>query len=156
MLNFKSKNLMMPISQSIYTTADAVVFLKEERERFVLLIKRQNEPYKEQWALPGGFVEDDELIIKACQRELKEETGLNLSLKSFRFLNYYDSPNRDPRSRTITFVFIAEIDKRIQVRGEDDADEAHWFNLRNLPKLAFDHSDIIQDALNKTFKIQNS
>lgn len=60
---------------------------------------------------------------------------------------------RDPRSRTLTFAFTAEIDKRIEVKGNDDADEAEWFNLENLPKLAFDHSEIIQDAIIRTFKI---
>lgn len=137
----------MPISQSIHITADALVFLKEEQQRFILLIKRKNDPYKEDWALPGGFVDDDELVINACQRELKEETSLDLAVEKFRFLNYYDSPQRDPRSRTITFAFTTEIDKRIGVKGNDDADEAQWFNLENLPKLAFDHSEIIQDGL---------
>lgn len=139
----------MTVEQSIYITADAVVFFKEEAQIFLLLIKRKNNPYKEQWALPGGFVDDDELVINACQRELKEETSLNLAVKKFSFLNYYDSPHRDPRSRTISFVFTAEIDKKIKVKGNDDADEAQWFSIENLPKLAFDHSEIIQNALSK-------
>ncbi|MFD0931178.1 NUDIX domain-containing protein [Psychroflexus salinarum] len=134
--------------QSISVTVDAVIFFKEEQERFLLLIKRKRDPFKNHWALPGGFIDADELVINACQRELKEETNLDLSLDQFRFLSFYDKPNRDPRSRTITFAFVAEIENRIEVKGDDDADEAKWFNIQNLPKLAFDHLKIIKDAQN--------
>lgn len=143
----------MSISQSISITTDAIIVLKEEQKNYVLLIKRKNEPYKDQWAFPGGFVDHKELVVNACQRELKEETRLDLGLEKFSFLNYYDSPQRDPRSRTITFAFTAELDKRIEVKGNDDADEAQWFNLENLPKLAFDHFIIIRDTINKIVKI---
>lgn len=139
----------MSYSPSIFITVDAVVILKEEQHNFVLLIKRKNEPYKNQWALPGGFVEKDELVKTACQRELNEETGLDLDESVLEFLDYYDQIGRDPRSRTVTFAFIAEIDKRSDVKGSDDADEALWFDLKNLPTLAFDHSEIIQHALNR-------
>jgi len=111
-----------------------------------LLIKRLNEPFKSQWAFPGGFVDDDELVVKACQRELKEETGLDLQVEQFNFLNYYDSPNRDPRSRTISFAFVAKINKRVGVKGNDDADEASWFSIYDLPELAFDHFEIFEDV----------
>lgn len=137
----------MSISQSIFITVDAVIFLKEDKRKSLLLIKRKNKPYKEQWALPGGFVEDEERVAYACQRELNEETGLDLNLDEFTFVNYFDAPKRDPRSRTITFVFKAEINQRKEIKGNDDAAEARWFDVDNLPKLAFDHSEIIQKAL---------
>ena len=111
-----------------------------------MLIIRLNEPFKSQWAFPGGFVDDDEIVVKAFQQELKEETGLDLQVKQFNFLNYYDSPIRDPRSRTISFVFVAEIDKRVGVKGNDDADEARWFDIDNLPELAFVHFEIFEDV----------
>lgn len=139
----------MPYSPSIFITVDAVVICKESQQYFVLLIKRKNDPYKNKWALPGGFIEKDELVKNACQRELKEETGLDLDESDIEFLDYYDQIGRDPRSRTVTFAFIAEIDKRMEVKGSDDAVEAFWFDFQNLPALAFDHSEIIQDALNR-------
>ena len=85
-------------------------------------------------------------MVKACQRELKEETGLDLEVEQFNFLNYYDSPKRDPRSRTISFTFLAEIESRVGVKGNDDADEAQWFNIDELPELAFDHFEILEDV----------
>lgn len=136
----------MSINQSIFITVDAVVIAREKQDNYVLLIKRLNEPFKSQWAFPGGFVDDDEFVIKACQRELKEETGLDLQIEKFNFLNYYDSPNRDPRSRTITFAFVAEVNKRVGVKGNDDADEAKWFSLEDLPELAFDHFEIFEEV----------
>lgn len=136
----------MPINQSIFITVDAIVIAKEKQDNFVLLIKRLNEPFKGQWAFPGGFVDANERVVKACQRELKEETGLDLQVEQFSFLNYYDAPNRDPRSRTISFAFVAEIDKRVGVKGNDDANEAKWFNINDLPKLAFDHFEIFEDV----------
>lgn len=142
----------MSINQSIYVTVDALVFLKQEQSRFILLIKRKNEPFKNLWALPGGFVEDGELVVNACQRELQEETGLNINSSQLEFSKYYDKQGRDPRSRTITFAFTAEINEKMEVKGNDDAVEARWFNLQNLPKLAFDHTDIIQDAEKKFIK----
>jgi 8-oxo-dGTP diphosphatase len=137
----------MSYKQTFNLTVDAVIFCKENQYTYVLLIKRKNEPFENQWALPGGFIDVDELIVEACRRELKEETGLDLTADHFQFLNYYDAQNRDPRSRTISFGFFAEIEKCQNVYGEDDAVEARWFHLQNLPKLAFDHSDIIQDAV---------
>lgn len=136
----------MSIQQSIYNTVDAVIFLKENNQLFILLIRRKNEPYKDHWALPGGFVDTNELVVEACKRELKEETGLDLKSEDLHFSNYYDKIDRDPRSRTITFAFTAYIDKRKEVKGDDDAVEAKWFEVQDLPKLAFDHFEIIEDA----------
>ena len=116
----------MSISQPIHVTADAIVFSKESKDVYLLLIKRKNDPYKNSWALPGGFVNKDELVINACQRELKEETHLEFNLNQFHFLGYYD--------------------KIAKVTADDDAGQAQWFSLKNLPELAFDHLEIITDA----------
>lgn len=137
----------MSILQPINITVDAVIFSKENQELNLLLIKRKNEPFKNHWALPGGFVNADELVVKACQRELKEETHLDLNSDQMKFLGYYDKQDRDPRSRTITFAFLAVIDYKIKVEADDDAGEARWFNFQDLPELAFDHYEIIEDAL---------
>ena len=129
----------MSISQPINVTVDAVIFSRENQELNLLLIKRKNKPFKNHWALPGGFVDADELVVKACQRELKEETHLELNSDQLKFLGYYDKQDRDPRSRTIAFAFLAVIDNNTKVKADDDAVEAQWFNLQNLPELAFDH-----------------
>lgn len=126
-------------------TADCIVFNKEETIK-VLLIKRKNEPYKDCWAFPGGFINIDESAEEAAIRELKEETGLEIS--KIEQLKAYSNPDRDPRERVITIAFIAE-SKNKDVRGSDDAKEAKWFDISNLPPLAFDHFTILQNALEK-------
>ena len=125
-------------------TADCIVFNREDHTISVLLIKRKNDPYKDCWAFPGGFINIDESAEEAAIRELKEETGLDVS--SVKQLKAYSKPDRDPRERVITIAFIAE-SKLKEVKGGDDAKEARWFDILHLPPLAFDHSMILQDAL---------
>lgn len=127
-------------------TADCVVFNKKGDRISVLLIKRSNEPYKDYWAFPGGFINMDESAEEAALRELKEETGLEVF--GIEQLKAYSNPDRDPRERVITIVFIAE-SKIKEVRGGDDAKEAEWFEISNLPPLAFDHERILKDVLEK-------
>lgn len=133
-------------------TVDAIVFVNEktssndiaeDHETLVLLIKRGNDPFKDKWALPGGFVEMDELLEDACKRELEEETGVKVE-KMCQFKTY-DEVNRDPRHRTISVVFTAVIEARVKAKGGDDAALADWFSLTNLPELAFDHAQILDD-----------
>ena len=122
-------------------TTDALILKKGTAE--ILLIQRGIDPFKGQWALPGGFVEMDEELAVACQRELQEETGLVVStLEQFRV---YDKVDRDPRGRTISVVFYGFMDKDADVKGGDDAAQAAWFKLDQLPELAFDHAQIIKD-----------
>jgi len=140
----------MPISQQIYVTVDAVVFAKLKKSSYLLLIKRESKPFEDSWALPGGFIDTDEPVKQACQRELQEETGMSLDLNQLKFFNFYDEVNRDPRSRTITFEYLAQLNSLNEVKGDDDATEAKWFDIKKLPKLAFDHLEIIKDALTTT------
>ena len=127
-------------------TADCIVFNREGDTISVLLIKRKNEPYKDYWAFPGGFVNIDESAEEAAIRELKEETGLEVS--RVEQLKAYSNPDRDPRERVITIAFIAESTIK-DVKGGDDAKEARWFDISNLPPLAFDHEQILKDAIEK-------
>jgi 8-oxo-dGTP diphosphatase len=128
-------------------TTDALVIATHEGIEHILLIQRKYEPYKDCWALPGGFVDMDEELETACARELEEETGLSeLHLEQF---GTFGTVNRDPRGRTISVVYYATTDKLLKVKGSDDAALALWFPLNNLPCLAFDHQIIIESFLRK-------
>lgn len=124
-------------------TADCVV-ITEENEPKVLLIQRGNEPFKGCWAFPGGFMNMDETTEQCAVRELEEETGLKVT--EIRQIGAYSKVDRDPRGRTVTVAYLAIIDKAEAVKGLDDAAEAQWFPISNLPKLAFDHEEIMRDA----------
>lgn len=127
-------------------TVDSLVFMKEKEELMLLLIKRKNNPFKDCWAFPGGFLDMDETLETAVSRELEEETGLKEI--EFRQLKTYSSLDRDPRGRTISTAFIGFTNAdNCKVQGADDAAEARWFNTSDLPSLAFDHKEIIEDAL---------
>lgn len=108
----------------------------------ILLIKRGRDPFSGRWALPGGFLEMDETPCTGAARELKEETGLeNLPLKP---LFTCGEPGRDPRGRTITMVFGCMVrDTDSSPRGDDDAADACWFDIKKLPEMAFDHGRVI-------------
>ncbi len=108
----------------------------------ILLIKRGRDPFSGRWALPGGFLEMDETPCTGAARELKEETCLeNLPLKP---LFTCGEPGRDPRGRTITMVFGCMVrDTDFSPRGDDDAADACWFDIRKLPEMAFDHGRVI-------------
>ncbi|AIF69998.1 hypothetical protein PAP_08050 [Palaeococcus pacificus DY20341] len=111
----------------------------------IVLIKRRNYPYKDHWALPGGFVEYGERVEDAAVREAKEETGLNVELLGL--VGVYSDPHRDPRGHTVTTAFLAV--GRGELKGGDDAKEARVFTFQELKEipLAFDHAEIINDAL---------
>ena len=125
-------------------TADCVVITKEEQPK-VLLIQRGADPYKGSWAFPGGFMNMDETTEQCAIRELEEETGLRVS--DVHQIGAYSKVDRDPRGRTITVAYLAIIDEPVQVTGQDDAANAEWFPLSALPELAFDHAEIMQDAV---------
>ena len=127
-------------------TADIVVFSFDGTNLNVLLIKRGNEPYKGQWAFPGGFLDEDETLEEAARRELKEETGL--TPKHFYEVGSFSDLDRDPRGRTVTVAFLAVI-PMAEARGGDDAADAQWFPLNALPPLAFDHEEIMQRAIDR-------
>jgi len=125
-------------------TADCIVITREVEPK-VLLIQRGNEPFKGCWAFPGGFLEMDETTEQCAIRELKEETGLIVS--DLQQIGAYSKVDRDPRGRTITVAYLAIIDELVTAYGQDDAAKAEWFPLSALPELAFDHADIMKDAI---------
>ena len=130
-------------------TTDCVIFGYDTKEGLsVLLIKRGIEPFKDHWAFPGGFIKMDEDAETGARRELREETGLETSyIEQF---GCFSEVNRDPRERVITIAYYALV-KKSDVVGGDDASEAHWFPIDNVPPLAFDHDRILRVAL-KTLK----
>lgn len=125
-------------------TADCVVITREACPR-VLLIERGLEPFKGCWAFPGGFMNMDEDTLRCALRELEEETGLNLT--DVRQIGAYSALDRDPRGRTVTVAYLARVDSPLAVSGSDDAARAQWFPIDALPPLAFDHEDIMRDAV---------
>lgn len=130
----------MPTYKNPTPTVDCIVELPGER---IVLIKRANPPIG--WALPGGFVDEGEPLHKACVREVKEETGLEVDL-SEQFFTYSD-PARDPRKHTISTVYIGWAEG--EPKGSDDASEARGFPIAELPTdLCFDHGTIVADYLN--------
>ncbi|TXK70956.1 NUDIX hydrolase [Mesonia sp. HuA40] len=135
--------------EEISVTTDAVVFYKSNSGISVLLIKRKNQPFKDSWALPGGFLEPEETLKKACERELKEETGLKI--KNWTQIGVYDKVDRDPRKRIISIAFACLLTQRPIAKAADDAKEVSWeiLPIRQDFSLAFDHQQIIEDAMLK-------
>lgn len=127
-------------------TTDCILIHEINEKQHVLLIKRKHEPFMRKWALPGGFVEIDEDLLEGAQRELQEETGIvGINLHQFKT---YGKPGRDPRGRTISVVYHGKImDSGIKIMAGDDAADADWFPLNNLPPLAFDHELIIKEFI---------
>ena len=128
-------------------TADAVVVgHRSDGTHHLLLVQRGHDPFQGHWALPGGFMEMDETLEQCARRELAEETGLHLDGPLHEIKSFSD-PGRDPRGRTITVAYLAFVDTPLPVKGQDDAAKAQWFSIKNLPKLAFDHEEIMKDAI---------
>ena len=125
-------------------TADCVVMTKETTPQ-VLLIERGFDPYKGCWAFPGGFMNMDETTEQCAIRELEEETGLEVA--DVQQIGAYSKVDRDPRGRTVTVAYLIVIDAPVAVTGQDDAAKAQWFPIDALPPLAFDHEDIMRDAI---------
>ena len=130
-------------------TTDSVVFGFDGKALNVLLIKRGVEPYKDCWALPGGFMRPGDEDARACAyRELHEETDVDdIYMEEFQT---FSSRDRDPRERVITIAFFALVVKdRYHIKAGDDASETEWYPVKALPELAFDHQAIIEAALER-------
>ena len=111
----------------------------------VLLIKRGHYPFEGMWALPGGFLDMEETVEQCAIRELEEETSLKIT--NLEQLITASKLGRDPRGRTVTTIFWAFVDSETTAIAGDDAADAKWFNIFELPQIAFDHSEIIDFAI---------
>jgi len=132
-------------------TTDVIVFTFQSEELRVLLVQRRRKPFVDAWALPGGFVEMDETLEDAAQRELTEETNVrDIYLEQ---LYTFGDPGRDPRGRVISVAYMAllSLDQAAAqaVRAGDDAGDARWWNVYAPPPLAFDHDRILDYALQR-------
>lgn len=136
----------MGYPQNIKVTVDAVIFTYQDGELQVLLIQRKNDPFQGQWALPGGFVEDDEDLDTAATRELEEETSLKTD--HLQQLYTFGKPDRDPRGRAISVAYFTLVDHtEVKLKAATDAADTRWFKVKDLPALAFDHAEILSKAL---------
>lgn len=127
---------MKPVTPLL--TVDALIIY----ERKIVLIRRKNPPYQNHFALPGGFVEVGETVEAAVVREAKEETGLDIEL--LKLVGVYSDPSRDPRGHTVSVCYLAI--GRGNLKAGSDAKDTGLFSLNEVPKLAFDHNKIIENA----------
>lgn len=135
----------MEIDQNIKVAVDAIVFGYAHHQLHVLLIKQRFGELKNQWALVGGFVKDHESLQEAVNRELKEETGIQVSY--LEQLYTFGDVHRDPRGRVISVAYFALVNAtNLTPNPDTDAEEAQWFPIKNLPPLAFDHQEIVKVA----------
>jgi ADP-ribose pyrophosphatase YjhB (NUDIX family) len=132
-----------------FCTVDAIIEVRRNmntQPEGIILIKRKNPPSG--WAIPGGFVDYGETLEDAVRREMKEETGLELTL--VRQFHTYSDPARDPRHHTVSTVFIATATGRPQ--AGDDAEEIGIFTKDSLPEnIAFDHRQVLEDYFNNKY-----
>jgi 8-oxo-dGTP diphosphatase len=126
---------------------DVVLLAKKRADVEVLLIRRAREPFKDRWALPGGFVDENESLEAAASRELHEETGIKRT--RLEQIGAFGDPGRDPRGHTVSVVFGALLARRPRASAGDDAGELAWHSATNPPKLAFDHRKILRKALER-------
>ncbi|MBO6241658.1 MAG: NUDIX hydrolase [Butyrivibrio sp.] len=146
-------------------TADICIITKAGDVQKILLIRRGNHPCLGKWATPGGFSEEGECIENTAARELEEETSIKMDAKELTLVGVYSKPGRDPRGWTVSVAFAAVVDAdKVKPIAADDAADAKWFTISKtgdtysfsadnetitLDELAFDHADIVTDALNK-------
>lgn len=141
---------MVKKTPGISVTVDAVVFGYAKSEGVsVLLIRRKYPPFKDEWAIPGGFVLEDESLETAVKRELREETGIEV--KYLEQLYTFGAPERDPRQRIISVAYFALVKtaRFMALKADTDASVAQWFNINELPALAFDHKTILEKAIHR-------
>lgn len=137
----------MAYISKIFVTVDVLIVKTFELEQQILLIKRKNDPFKDCWALPGGFVDENEDLELAAIRELVEETQVKVS--HLEQIGAFGKPYRDPRGHMVSVAYFGQVDTNTIAMAADDAKEIGWFSVTNLPSLAFDHSAIIEAGLQK-------
>jgi 8-oxo-dGTP diphosphatase len=128
----------------LLVTVDVVLFTIRDRRLHLLLIRRLAKPFENRYALPGGFVLEDESVDAAAVRELREETGVDKVY--LEQLYTFGDPKRDPRGRVITVAYYALVPQTQTLQAGTDASDAAWFPVTDVPALAFDHRKIVEYA----------
>ncbi len=135
---------------NIKVAVDAIVFGYSKAEGVsILLIKRKYPPFKNSWAIPGGFILETESLEDAVKRELMEETGIKVNY--LEQLYTFGTPKRDPRQRIVSVAYFALVKSSSfqRLKASTDAEDAGWFSINQLPALAFDHKQILQKAIER-------
>ncbi len=128
-------------------SVDVAIFSLRDKDLQILLVRRAHPPYQGRWAIPGGFIQAGESIDAAARRELREETSVqSVYLEQ---LYTFGAPKRDPRGHVITVAYFALVPAEVTARAGDDAAEAAWHSIYQLPALAFDHDEIVGYALQR-------
>jgi 8-oxo-dGTP diphosphatase len=136
------------MKNKIKLTVDAVVFGYESGNISVLLVRRKYQPFKNEWAIPGGFVLENENLEEAVQRELSEETGVKINY--LEQLYTFGDLGRDPRGRVVSVAYFGLVKPNaFRLQASTDAKKAEWFDIKKLPKLAFDHKKILKIAIDR-------
>ena len=135
--------------QDIKLAVDAVVFGYQHARMHILLIKQGYGAFENQWALPGGFVHNGESLTEAVHRELTEETGVKVDYLEQLF-TFGDKLDRDPRARVVSVSYFALVNPdKFSLHADTDAIDAKWFDIYDVPPLAFDHQDILNLAITR-------
>ncbi len=137
-------------SSDIKVTVDAIVFGYSKKDGVsILLIQRKYDPFKNSWAIPGGFVLEEESLEQAVRRELEEETGIEVNY--LEQLYTFGEPQRDPRQRIVSVAYfgLVKTTHYQELKASTDAENAKWFSIKKIPSLAFDHKQIVAVALER-------
>lgn len=135
--------------QDIKVAVDAIVFGYQNGKVFVLLIQQKFGTSQSYWALPGGLVENEESLLEAVIRELKEETNIKVNYLE-QLYTFGDDVHRDSRNRVISVAYFALVDStKFNIKANTDAENVQWFPISEIPKLAFDHNIIIEKAIDR-------
>lgn len=136
---------MKPL-QDIKLAVDVVLFGYRDNQLQVLLAKQKYGPHTDRWVLPGGFVHNEEGLITAAKRELKEETGISVSSLE-QLYTFGDNIERDSRFRVVSVAYLGTANpSKMTLKASTDSKDAKWFSLQEIPKLPFDHNVIVKTA----------
>ena len=138
----------------IGVTVDCCLFNTKDDVTYILLVQRgaNSKAFPNAFAIPGGFLNEDERLVTGATRELLEETGIkidetNLMYPGLIYVGVFDDPKRDPRQRVVSHVYAGWLRHQLKPEGMDDAQDAGWFKCQDLPEnMAFDHRDVIRQA----------